>query len=292
MSLATAPLPAQDAHDLAALLRGRRVLVLSGAGISTESGIPDYRSPKSLERPRNPIRYQEFVRDEAARRRYWARSLLGWPHIERAKPNRGHHALADLEAGGNVTGVITQNVDGLHQAAGSRSVLELHGSLAVVRCLACQKPESRRELQTRMLELNPDFGAHTVEIAPDGDADIPQGLIEGFRVPACSRCGGVLKAGVVFFGENVPKDRVERAYGMLDRTEVLLVVGTSLTVFSGYRFVVRAVRQQKPIAIVNQGPTRGDADALLRVSGLLGEVLPELANALVTPLKVRRDRAP
>jgi NAD-dependent SIR2 family protein deacetylase len=278
------PAPTHDlTHDLDALghiLRGRRVLVLSGAGISTDSGIPDYRGPKSLQRPHRPMLYGQFVGSEEARRRYWARSLVGWLRIHQAKPNGGHRALARLEQGGAISGLITQNVDGLHQAAGSRSVLELHGSLALVRCLRCGTPESRRTLQGRMQELNPRFHAAQVAMAPDGDAELPQALIDGFRVPACRRCGGALKPDVVFFGENVPKARVERAYGMLGRAEVLLVVGSSLTVFSGYRFVVRAAKQQKPIAIVNQGPTRGDADASLRVSGWLGEVLPQLAEEL------------
>ena len=271
-------------HDgvqhLAVLLSNRRVLVLSGAGVSTESGIPDYRGPQSIKKPRNPMRYKEFVGGAEARRRYWARSFRGWLAVHRAAPNGGHRALAGMEARGAVGGVITQNVDGLHQGAGSRNVLELHGSLAAVKCLECGARESRRKLQARMLSLNPAFETQGVEITPDGDAEIPQRLIDGFEVPGCLRCGGVLKPDVVFFGENVPKERVLRAYEMLARADALLVVGSSLTVFSGYRFVARATQEGKPVAIINQGPTRGDGDAVLKVEAPLGEVLPALAALL------------
>ena len=272
--------PHDGVQHLAALLAGRRVLVLSGAGVSTESGIPDYRGPESIKKPRNPMRYKEFVGSAEARRRYWARSFRGWLAVHRAAPNGGHRALAGMEARGAVGGVITQNVDGLHQGAGSRNVLELHGSLAAVKCLECGARESRRKLQARMLVLNPTFETQGVEITPDGDAEIPQRLIDGFTVPGCLRCGGVLKPDVVFFGENVPKERVLRAYEMLARADALLVVGSSLTVFSGYRFVARAKQEGKPVAIINQGPTRGDGDAVLKVEAPLGEVLPALAALL------------
>jgi NAD-dependent SIR2 family protein deacetylase len=270
-----------EAHldHLAELLRGRRFLVLSGAGISTESGIPDYRGPKRSKRPRTPMRYQQFTRSPEARRRYWVRSLVGWPRIDRAEPNLGHHALVRMEANADLE-IITQNVDGLHQRAGSRNVLELHGTLAVVRCLHCRAPETRLEFQSRMLELNPDFRFGRIEVAPDGDADIPQSEELGFRVPVCLRCRGVLKPDVVFFGENVPAGRLERAWMMLERAEALLVVGSSLAVYSGYRFVARAAQQGKPVAIINQGPTRGDADASVRIGGELGEVLPVLAERI------------
>jgi NAD-dependent deacetylase sirtuin 4 len=272
--------PSQEVQDLITLLKGHRVLVLSGAGISTDSGIPDYRGPKSAQRPRNPMRYQQFVGSEAARRHYWSRSLIGWPHIQQAKPNAAHYALARLEASGLLRGIITQNVDSLHQAAGSRNLLELHGRLAIVRCLQCRRAESRRTLQKRMSRLNPDFQITQSEIAPDGDADMAPDLLERFRVPACLHCHGILKPDVVFFGENVPKERVERAYHMLEHTDVLLVLGSSLTVFSGYRFVVRAVQSNKPVAIINQGPTRGDASAAVRLNAPLGEVLPLVVDAL------------
>ncbi|UCH28019.1 MAG: NAD-dependent protein deacetylase [Trueperaceae bacterium] len=262
------------------MLRGRRLLVLSGAGISTESGIPDYRSPERSQRSRRPMRYQQFVRSPEARRRYWVRSLVGWPRIDQAEPNLGHRALVHMQVKVDLDGIITQNVDGLHQRAGSRNVLELHGTLAVVRCLHCRVPEARSAFQRRLLELNPDFRPGRIELAPDGDADLPRAQEDGFRVPVCLRCRGLLKPDVVFFGENVPKDRLERAWKMLERAEALLVVGSSLTVYSGYRFVARASQQGKPVAIVNRGPTRGDADASVRIDGKLGEVLPALAEQI------------
>lgn len=272
----------QDAVDnLVGVLNGRRVLVLSGAGLSTESGIPDYRGPVTRLQLRNPMRYQEFVGSAAARQRYWARSFRGWSNIARARPNRGHAAVARLEAGGIVTGVVTQNVDGLHGAAGSEEVLELHGSLARVRCLACAREEPRPRLQRRLFHLNPEVETYAVDIAPDGDAELPDELVELFRVPACLACNGVLKPDVVFFGENVPKERVERAWRMLDAAAALLVVGSSLTVFSGYRFVVAAARAGKPVVVVNRGETRGDKDATLKVEAPLGEVLPAVAERLV-----------
>lgn len=281
----SAPLsgPNLDA-ELAALagrLAGRRTLALSGAGVSTDSGIPDYRSPERLGKPRNPMRYQQFVGSEAARRRYWARSVVGWTRVASAQPNAAHRALARLETLG-VAGVITQNVDGLHQAAGSRRVLELHGSLAAVRCLGCRGVSSRRRLQEALQALNPELSAEPRVLAPDGDADLPEVLEEGFRVPACARCGGVLKPDVVFFGENVPAARVARAYEMLAQAEALLVVGSSLTVFSGYRFVVRAVNEGKPVYILNRGPTRGDPHAALKLEAPLGDALPQLAVLLST----------
>ncbi len=269
-----------DVARLGDLLRDRQVLVLGGAGMSTDSGIPDYRGETGSKKPRNPIRYQQFVKSAAFRQRYWARSFRGWAFVYEAKPNRGHAALAELERHGAIGGVLTQNVDGLHQAAGSRNVLELHGSLAAVRCLDCRSITSRRELQQRMAEHNPSFADEVVDIAPDGDAALPDEVIARFVVPPCAACGGVLKPDVVFFGENVPKLRVERAWSMLDRAEVLLVVGSSLTVYSGYRFVARAARDHKPVAILNLGPTRGDQDATLKLDVPLGEVLPALVDAL------------
>lgn len=254
--------------------------MLSGAGISTESGIPDYRGPESIKTPRNPIRYQQFVKQEHFRRRYWARSFRGWSNVHRAKPNAGHKALVQLENTGKILGIITQNVDGLHQAAGSHNILDLHGNLAGVRCLECKTLEPRQTLQARMLKINPKFQAHQTDIAPDGDAEIPQNLINDFVIPECLACGAVLKPDVVFFGENVPKERVAKAWDMLSAADVLLVVGSSLSVLSGYRFVVRAVEDAKPVAIVNQGETRADLDVSLKVNGRLGLVLPALAKAL------------
>ncbi|MDZ7706892.1 MAG: NAD-dependent protein deacetylase [Trueperaceae bacterium] len=267
-----------DVDALTDLLATRRTLVLSGAGISTDSGIPDYRGPTS--RTRNPTTYQTFVRDEEARRRYWARSSIGWPLTARARPNGGHGALARLERRGATTGVLTQNVDGLHQRGGSRRVLELHGSLSSVICLACGARSARATLQERLGAANPGFHVRDGDVAPDGDVEIADAWTRSFRVPPCLACGGVLKPDVVFFGENVPRDRLERAWTMLDQAEALLVVGSSLTVFSGYRFVRRAREQGKPIAIVNDGATRGDADATVRSHARLGTLVPELARRL------------
>lgn len=263
------------------LLRGRSVAVLTGAGISTESGIPDYRGPETRRRARNPIQYRAFLGDDEARVRYWARSAIGWRRFAATQPNAGHHALAQLEAAGVVCGVITQNVDRLHQAAGSRRVIELHGALAEVRCLDCQAVERRDGLQQRLDALNPGWSERAAEPAPDGDAEVAAGHTRAFRVPACRRCYGVLKPNVVFFGENVPRERVEAAYRVLGDAAVLLVVGSSLAVYSGYRFVLKAAEAGCPVAMVNLGPTRGDAQACVRVEGRSGEVLPRLAEAIL-----------
>ncbi|HKI56381.1 MAG TPA: NAD-dependent protein deacetylase [Trueperaceae bacterium] len=276
--------PAADAlAPLADLLAGRRVLVLSGAGLSTESGIPDYRGPDSARRKGTPITYQEFTRSEAARRRYWARSFLGWPAMRAKRPNDGHRAIARLEHAGVVCGVLTQNVDGLHHAAGSRRVLELHGTLASVRCLRCDRLEPRDAVQHRLAAANPDFAGHEATMAPDGDAELAPDLEAGFEPVRCRGCGGVLKPDVVFFGENVPRPRLERSWAMLADAGVLLVLGSSLTVRSGYRYVVRAAAEGLPVAIVNDGPTRGDGDASVRLGGRLGRVLPALSERLLGP---------
>jgi NAD-dependent SIR2 family protein deacetylase len=264
--------------DLVKLMRTGRVAILTGAGCSTESGIPDYRGPGA--RPRNPIQHRDFVEKESTRRRYWARSAIGWPRMAGAKPNAAHDAIAKLEAHGKLTGLITQNVDRLHHKAGSREVLELHGALADVRCLSCDQRESRDHLQDRILELNPTLEHLDVETAPDGDAELSSSVIDDFRVPPCLLCGGVLKPDVVFFGGSVPRDRVDAAFAMLDHASAIVVVGSSLAVFSGYRFVLRARERGIPVAIVNRGETRGDPHASLRIDGRAGEVLPALAHAL------------
>ena len=266
--------------ELVRLLRAKRLAVLTGAGCSTESGIPDYRGPEARARPRRPIQHREFMEHEATRRRYWARSAIGWPRMASARPNAAHRAIAELESRGRLTGLITQNVDRLHHKAGSRDVLELHGALADVRCIDCGALELRDDLQRRIAELNPNFSATGVAIAPDGDAELPSDAIESFVVPACLACSGVLKPDVVFFGGSVPRERVTAAFGMLDAADALLVVGSSLAVFSGYRFVLRAAEMRIPIAIVNRGETRGDPHAAVRVDGPAGEVLPDLARAL------------
>jgi NAD-dependent SIR2 family protein deacetylase len=269
-----------DVAQLVELARGRRLVALTGAGCSTESGIPDYRGPGA--RPRTPIQHREFVDHEPARRRYWARSTVGWPRMAAARPNAAHEALAALEAAGPLAGVITQNVDGLHDAAGSRAVIELHGALARVRCLACGEVTSRALMQRRLLAANPSFAtlAMAARTAPDGDVELPDELVDGFAVVACASCDGVLMPDVVFFGGSVPRTTLDAAWGMLDRAELLVVVGSSLAVFSGYRFVRKAAERGVPIAIVNRGPTRGDAHAQLRLDALAGDALPRLALAL------------
>jgi len=266
--------------ELASLLHYRRTVVLSGAGISTESGIPDYRGPQGSLRTRTPIMYREFVQSVEARKRYWARSAAGWARVRDARPNNGHRAIARLESLGAVVGVITQNVDRLHQAAGSRHVLELHGALAEARCMDCGRPEARELLQERLAAANPGWSSLPTEAAPDGDADVSPGAIAGFFVPGCQHCGGVLRPDVVFFGENVPSERVQEAGRMVDEADVLMVAGSSLTVFSGFRFVQKAVAKGIPVAIINTGQTRGDSLAAIRIDGLLGTVLPELVREL------------
>lgn len=274
-------LPAERAvkalDTLADLVAAGGVLVLSGAGISTESGIPDYRGPSSTARRARPMTYQAFTGDPAARRRYWARSHLGWQLVGRAVPNRGHRAVAALQAAGLVSGVITQNVDGLHQAAGARDVTDLHGRLDRVRCLDCGRLSARGELHARLAAANASWHAIAAGINPDGDVDLPDSALDGFRPVDCDDCGGVLKPDVVFFGETVPTDRVTRCYELLAGSRSLLVLGSSLTVMSGHRFVLRAARDGCPVAIVNQGATRGDRYATVTIEAPLGTVLPAVA---------------
>lgn len=271
---------------LLALLEGRKAVALTGAGCSTDSGIPDYRGPDGRLRRRTPMRYQEFVRSSEARARYWVRSAVGWPRFRRARPNGAHDGLARLEAAGYVSATLTQNVDELHQAAGSRRVLDLHGSLSRVRCLDCGVVGSRDTVQERLLRLNPELGGvldgeEQGTVRPDGDVDLPEGLERNLAVPACRRCGGVLKPDVVFFGENVPAKRVERAWAHYRRADLVLVLGSSLTVYSGRRFVLQAVSDGKPVAIVNQGVTRGDENARVKVEGPVALVLDHAARHLV-----------
>lgn len=277
--------PREAAAALIPHLRGRRIVVLAGAGMSTESGIPDYRGAGAPSR-RAPVQYQEFVRSDAARARYWARSTIGWPRMRHAQPNDGHRALARMEQAGHVTGLITQNVDGLHQAAGSRRIVELHGSLAVVRCIACGTQVPRDAFQQRLLDMNADWQAlqdpGLVEIRPDGDAEIPDALLDAFRVPACEVCGGIMKPDVVFFGENVAAAILGQAWSVFEEGDVLLVAGSSLTVYSGRRFIDRAMRDDVPIVVINRGPTRADEVAAVKVDGALGVALPALADALAS----------
>jgi NAD-dependent SIR2 family protein deacetylase len=279
-----ADLPRLDA--LIDLLHGRRIVALVGAGCSTESGIPDYRGPESSARRRTPIQYQEFIRSETARVRYWARSTVGWHRISTARPNAAHLALAELESAGLVAGIITQNVDGLHVAAGSRRVVELHGSLAAVKCLDCGERTPRDTFQRRLLALNDEWARHVApgahEAAPDGDAELPPSALERFRVPACDACGtGVVKPDVVFFGENVPRSRLDEAWDVFGDGDVLLVLGSSLTVYSGRRFIYRAGEIAMPVAVMNVGPTRADDVAAVKVEAPLGAALPALAASLI-----------
>lgn len=264
------------------VLAGRRLVALTGAGLSTDSGIPDYRGPGAPRR--SPMTYQEFCSGEAAQRRYWARSHVGWARMAHAAPNAGHHAVVALERAGAVRGLITQNVDGLHAAAGSVTVIDLHGRIADVVCLGCHRRSPRDELQQRFDALNPGFveaAGADVETAPDGDAELQ--ATGGFQLAACVDCGGVLKPDVVFFGENVPKERVTLAYSWVDDAQALLVAGSSLTVMSGLRFVRRAHRIGVPVVIVNRGATRGDELAVVRIDAGCSEVLTALAGSLGGP---------
>ena len=285
MTLTLPDAPADDVAGLAeltALVRAGDVVVLSGAGISTESGIPDYRGPSgAFARNHTPMTYQAFTRDSLARRRYWARSFLGWRMISRAEPNDGHRAVAALETQGLISRVITQNVDGLHQAGGARDVIELHGSLDRVVCLECGERTDRIELDDRLRAANAGFGGEVdpENVNPDGDVDLPEDQLDGFVVVDCIDCGGVLKPDVVFFGESVPKERVADCSATVDRAGALLVLGSSLTVYSGRRFVVQATKAGIPVGIVNQGPTRGDECASVRVDAPLGPTLTALAAA-------------
>jgi len=277
------PTPWIGYDTLHKLLRDHSVAVLSGAGVSTESGIPDYRGPDTQEKDHSPIQYNEFIEEEQARQHYWARSAVGWPDFDAAEPNDGHRALARLEALGTVTGIITQNVDRLHQAAGSTSVVELHGALAEVKCLDCGALTSRRVLQSRLHRLNPDWDRHSAEHTPDGDAALPRSLTRNFDVPPCAACGGTLKPNVVFFGEHTAPARVDAAWRLLRAADALLVVGSSLTVYSGFRFVRGAAQANMPVGIVNLGATRGTPLATVQVDGRTGTVLPALADALNAP---------
>jgi NAD-dependent SIR2 family protein deacetylase len=266
---------------LADVVASGGVLILSGAGLSTESGIPDYRGPTGLARRVTPMTYQTFTSNPAARRRYWARSHLGWRHIARAAPNAGHHAVADLVRRGLLAGIITQNVDGLHQAAGASGVIELHGSLHRVVCLSCGRRTPRTELDRRLEAANPGWDAVVAAaVNPDGDAVVADDAAESFRVVGCSACQGILKPDVVFFGENVPPPRVAACRAMVEAARALVVLGSSLTVMSGLRYVRHAARRQLPVMIVNQGPTRGDGYATAILDAPLGQTLTALVATL------------
>lgn len=266
------------------VLAGQRVAVLTGAGMSTDSGIPDYRGPDSP--PANPMTIRQFTSDATFRQRYWARNHVGWRHMAATLPNAGHRALAALERAGVVTGVITQNVDLLHTKAGSRNVVDLHGTYARVVCLTCDFAMSRADLADQLEALNPGFLERAerlggIAVAPDADATVDD--TASFRFLDCPRCGGMLKPDIVYFGESVPKPRVAQAYSIVDDADALLVAGSSLTVFSGLRFVRHAAAAGMPIAILNRGATRGDALATVKVHGGCSELLALLADELALP---------
>ena len=273
VSAGLAGAPADAVREIAGLLGRGGVVVLSGAGLSTESGIPDYRGPTGLARRAEPMTYQAFTGAAAARQRYWARSHLGWRHIARAAPNLGHQAVAEMQRGGLLSAIITQNVDGLHQAAGAQDVVELHGSLSRVICLGCGERTPRAELDRRLTAANPSWDAQARQVNPDGDAVLDDGATDHFQVVDCLRCAGALKPDVIFFGENVPPGRVADCYALVSAARVLLVLGSSLTVMSGYRFVRHAAKLGIPVVIINQGATRGDAQATLILDAPLGPAL-------------------
>lgn len=282
-----------DALDrVASLWRGRKFALLTGAGLSTDSGIPDYRGPTAV--PRNPLTYQEFVGDPALRKRYWARNHLGWAFMHQAASNAGHAAATMLEGYGLLTGIITQNVDRLHEDAGAINVVDLHGRFDRVACLNCETVFSRIFVSTLLSDANPGFleavaAAGGAAIGPDADSDLEQEmLINGFTVPACPVCGGMLKPDFVFFGENVPKARVARSFAMVDSAAGILVAGSSLTVMSGLRFVKKAAKDGKPVIIINRGPTRGDEHALFKLEAGVSESLTYLS----TTLKPRLAQSP
>ncbi|RZI75571.1 MAG: NAD-dependent protein deacetylase [Variovorax sp.] len=257
--------------------RHPRLFVLTGAGCSTESGIPDYRDANGDWKRPSPVTYQAFTGEDTTRRRYWARSLIGWPTMANARPGVAHLALARLEAAGRINLLLTQNVDGLHDAAGSRRTIDLHGRIDTVRCLACETRMPRAAFQALLRARNPRWAELEARAAPDGDADLDGLDFSVFDVPDCPRCGGMLKPDVVFFGESVPKERVAASFAALEEADAMLVAGSSLMVYSGYRFVQAAAAAGKPIAAVNLGRTRADALFSLKVERPVGETLSQLA---------------
>lgn len=272
-----------DAPELLALLAGRRIAVLTGAGISTDSGIPDYRGPDSP--PANPMTIRQFITSREYRQRYWARNHLGWRHMAATEPNAGHRALTQLEQTGVATGVITQNVDLLHTKAGSRNVINLHGTYAQVVCLDCGHTMTRAALADLLEAANPGFTERAekvggLAVAPDADAVVSD--TESFTFIDCPSCSGMLKPDIVYFGESVAKEVVDQAYSLIDESDALLVAGSSLTVFSGYRFVRHAAAKDVPVAIINRGPTRGDDLATVKIDAGCSPILALLADELVS----------
>jgi NAD-dependent SIR2 family protein deacetylase len=262
------------------ILRHPRVLLLTGAGMSTASGIPDYRDKDGVRRGTAPVQGPEFRKHDAVRRRYWARSMVGYPTLARAEPNGGHRALAALGEQGLFGGLMTQNVDGLHQKAGSTGVLELHGNIHQVVCLDCHAPFARAFVQGQLIDANPAMAGIKARAAPDGDAHLEPASLAQFNIPWCVHCGGMLQPDVVFFGDGVPPERTARALALMDDADALLVIGSSLMVFSGYRFCRLAAQAGKPIAAINLGKTRADDLLALKVASSAEHVLPALLRQL------------
>lgn len=263
-----------------ALRARRRIVALTGAGISTDSGIPDYRDAEGNWKRRAPVQFRDFVEKPAVRRRYWARSMSGWPAFAGARPAATHHALADLEAAGRLGAVVTQNVDDLHRRAGSRHVIDLHGRLSRVRCLACGRRSARALLQRELERRNTDFRSRMERLAPDGDADLEDVDYASFNVPACGHCGGMLKPDVTFYGETIPPERTRDAKAAVLQADAVLVIGSSLMVFSAYRLVRNAARAGIPVFALNLGRTRADSLILAKIAAPAGETLPAVVTAL------------
>ncbi|HSC47770.1 MAG TPA: NAD-dependent protein deacetylase [Gammaproteobacteria bacterium] len=278
---AAAPAGETDADRLAAWFEGRaRVVALTGAGCSTESGIPDYRDEQGAWKRKPPVQLRDFVTSEPARRRYWARALLGWRRFAGAGPNGAHRALAALEAGGRLVHLITQNVDGLHQRAGNRHVTDLHGRLDEVECLCCGARLPRAAFQSELEDRNPQWQRWSAGMAPDGDADLEGVDFSAFRIPDCAVCGGLLKPAVVFFGEAIPAERSRQALAMVETADALLVAGSSLMVWSGFRLVRAAAEKGLPVAAVNRGRTRADHLLQLKIEGACADTLSQTASRL------------
>lgn len=274
------PVGDRESYELQQFINNsNKICVLTGAGISTESGIPDYRSEGVglyARSDRRPVLYKEFCESEQTRRRYWARNYVGWPRFSSFAPNVTHQILKNLEDEGKVSCVVTQNVDHLHSKAGSKNVIELHGTAFRVMCLNCDQKICRYELQKILQDNNRNMNAEPQMMRPDGDVELTQEQVENFVVPSCDNCGGVLKPDIVFFGDNVPRQRVDRVKQEVESADSLLVLGSSLSVFSGYRIILQAVEAKKPISIVNIGPTRGDQYAQVKIAGRCGEILPKI----------------
>lgn len=279
-----------DMGEVSAVIESGGVLVLSGAGMSTGSGIPDYRGPNgAYARGHQPMTYQNFLHSEDGRRRYWARSHVGWTAFSQARPNAAHAALAHLEQGGFIDAIITQNVDGLHQRAGSSRVIDLHGRLDRVICLSCGALQDRMNIHERLMEVNPDFSSHAKRINPDGDHEISDAQLVNFHLVSCPECEGILKPDVVYFGESVPRERVDAAFEMVNSCSSILVLGSSLMVYSGRRFVEHAHKRGKTVVIINQGPTRCDHIADVRVDADVVDVLPALSfEKQYEPMSIKR----